>query len=74
MKYPFRFTDTCIIDVDKVLTAEILYSSETSILITFKNAEELIISFDTVEDFTQKFEDFCKACADYTLQQQLKGK
>lgn len=74
MKYPFRFTDTCIIDVDKVLTAEILYSPETDILIMFQNAEELTISFDTVEECTQKFEDFSKACADYALQQQLKGK
>lgn len=74
MKYPFRFTDTFIVDVDKVLIAKILYSSETSILITFKNAEELIISFDTVEECNQKFEDFSKAYADYALQQQLKDK
>ena len=74
MKYPFRFTDTFIVDIDRVLIAEILYSSETSIHIIFKNAEELIISFDTVEECTQKFDDFSRAYTDYALQQQLKGK
>ena len=74
MKYPFRFTDTCIIDVDKVLTAEILYSSETDIRIMFQNAEELTISFDTVEECTQKFEDFSKACIEYTQYKLLMGK
>lgn len=74
MKYPFRFTDAYIADLDQIVSARILPNPETSILIIFKTIEDAIVCFDTVEECTQKFEDFSRACADYALQQQLKGK
>lgn len=74
MKYPFRFTDAYIADLDQIVSAKILSNSKTSILIIFKTIEDAIVYFDTVEECTQKFEDFCRACADCALQQQLKDK
>lgn len=64
MKYPFRFTDTYIADLDQIISAEILNSTRMSIVLLLKTDYETTVDFDTVEDCTQKFEDFCKACAD----------
>ena len=74
MKYSFRFTDTYIADLDQIISAEILNSTRMSIVLLLKTGYETTVDFDTVEDCTQRFEDFCRACTDCALQQQLKGK
>lgn len=73
MKYPFRFTNTYIADIEEIVSAEVT-CNQTEIAILFKQGDMETIIFDTAEDCTQRFEDFCKACTDCALQQQLKGK
>ena len=73
MKYPFRFTDTYIADIAEIVSVEILNGTGMTLLITFKTADENTIGFDTVEDCAQRFDDFCRACAEYAQYKQIKG-
>lgn len=62
MKYPFRFTKSYIADINEIVSAELVNSKGSTIMITFKTGDSDVIECDSVHNCKETFEEFCKIC------------
>lgn len=72
MKYPFRFTDTYMADLDQIISAE-LTSDNSIIALEYKNGNSDVVDFRNKDQCLATFELFCEACMQCSRQQQIEG-
>jgi hypothetical protein len=62
MRYPFRFTKLYIADINEIVSAELVNSEGSTIMLTFKTGDSEVVECDSVHNCKEIFEEFCKAC------------
>lgn len=62
MKYPFRFTKSYIADINEIMSAEVINSKSTTIMLTFKTGDNDVIECDSAYNCMKTFERFCDMC------------
>ena len=72
MKYPFRFTDDYVADLEQVLYAKLIRDKMT-IVLSYINGDSGIINFDDKSQCISIFDLFCEACTTYSKQRRIEG-
>lgn len=72
MKYPFRFTDDYIADIDQIVSAELI-NDKLAVLLEYKNNDGCVVDFSNKDQCQATFELFCKACTQCAMQRQIEG-
>lgn len=62
MKYPFRFTKLYIADINEIVSAELVNSKGSTIMLTFKTGDNDVIECDSAHNCIETFERFCDMC------------
>lgn len=62
MKYPFRFTKSYIADINEIVSARLVNSENSTIILTFKTGDSEVAECDSAHDCIKVFERFCGLC------------
>lgn len=73
MKYPYRFTDKYMVDIEQIVSAEVLNSTGRSIILRLKTGDIDNVNFESSEECCQTFIDFCRVSTEIAVGKQLKG-